>query len=114
MKSTKSSSIADDLVKQYLRQRGLNSVLDLLEQETAKLSQTEGENMSEVVVDVFPDKSDDILYSFAEDIIVDGLCGGNELLYSDSFDAYRSWAFSSLESISSELLSVCFPLFVCW
>ena len=39
--------------------------------------------------------------------------GPNLSLYSGGYDYYRSWALNSLDAVKNELLSLCFPLFVC-
>ena len=39
--------------------------------------------------------------------------GPNLSIYSGGYDYYRSWALNSLDAVKNELLSLCFPLFVC-
>ena len=37
-----------------------------------------------------------------------------EIVYSECYDLYRSWAIQSIDVLKGELLSLCFPLFTHW
>jgi len=50
----------------------------------------------------------------SEDLVMFSFVGGESHveLYDDSYDRYRSWAMGSLDLVKTELLSLCFPIFV--
>ena len=114
------SAAVDDLVKQYLRMRGLGTIADLIDQETAHDKKDDSSSVLELILSVESENGEHqqldsaFALAVAEDIVVDGMDDGEGCIYSKSYDLYRSWACSSLEIVKEDLLSVCFPLFVCW
>ena len=54
------------------------------------------------------------LSSITEDVYIVGINKSNYRLYYHSYDAVRSWAINSIDLVKTQLLSLCFPLFIHW
>jgi hypothetical protein len=54
------------------------------------------------------------LSSITEDIYIIGINRSNYKLYYESYDTVLSWAMNSIDLVKTQLLSLCFPLFVHW
>jgi hypothetical protein len=118
-----SAKIGDELVRRYLLERGYDTTLKSLEEDMKRtnsvivqngmnasiLTQSNGDVAdmdieSEIVAD---------LSNFHEDLITEGIFNGEFCIYDRCYDMYRDWASGSLDMIQTELISICFPLFVC-
>ena len=55
-----------------------------------------------------------LLSSITEDIYIIGINRSNYKLYYESYDTVLSWAMNSIDLVKTQLLSLCFPLFVHW
>jgi len=59
-------------------------------------------------------KPPELAAQLEEELIVHGLCGGDLRVYSQSYAAFKQWAMNSMDIVRTELLSLCFPIFVHW
>jgi hypothetical protein len=89
------------LVRRYLKLKGLHEAAELL----ATSGQETQLKVSELSVP---------LDTISDAILFESFEGGVCQAYFHSYDTYRNWACNSLENVKSELVSICFPLFVLW
>lgn len=59
-------------------------------------------------------RTQQLLSSITEDIYIVGINRSNYKLYYESYDTVLSWAMNSIDLVKTQLLSLCFPLFVHW
>lgn len=117
--NTETSNI-DALVKEYLIRKGFTKAAAEMENEFSNNQKMEidSNNESSSSISIPKDKlnslSQQFISNISEDIIILGFNDGDVKLYNEGYDSFRSWTCNSLDMVKTELLSVCFPLFVYW
>lgn len=89
------------LVRRYLKQKGLHEAAEMLSASAMEVDRKIGD--SSVSLD-----------SISDAILFESFEGGICQAYFHAYDCYRHWACNSLDNVKSELISVCYPLFVNW
>jgi hypothetical protein len=101
-----SSESVEFLVRRYLKLRGLHEAAEMLAQNGQEVSKAESGELSS--------SSSTSLDSISDAILFESFEGGVSHAYFHAYDSFRTWTCSSLDSVKSELITLCYPLFVNW
>lgn len=114
----------DNLVKEYLLTKGYTKAALELEQELLKKKNHIDNIDNTIDNNIISNKSlvsnitnnitsTRLLSSISEELII-GMKANEYDLYTNSYDAMKSWIINSIDLVKSQLLAICFPIYVHW
>jgi hypothetical protein len=104
-------SNVDNLLREYLIQKGYTKTAAEFSQETLKpgMSRSLEGNRGGSAIDKSTQK---LLHTISEELLSTAVTEGNATPYSTGYSTFRNWALGSIDLVRPQLLAMCFPLFI--